>query len=265
MRLQSLVPTLLAAFVALCFLAGTADAQATRTWVSGVGDDVNPCSRTAPCRTFAGAISKTAAGGTISVLDPGAYGTVTIVKSISIQSDPSLGSILNVATNGIIINAGANDSVLISGLIIDGSTSANSGLNGVRFLAGKSLTMRNCIIRGNRTAAPNGNGILFANTAGAATAVISDCLITANGIGVHAVPTGAGTVKVTLDRVVVEGNTGAGVLAEQGGTIRITDTVITGNAPGLSVTGNGKIVSLGNNTVIGNSPDGSPTSVVAPK
>ena len=42
----------------LC-VATMAQAQATRTWVSGVGDDVNPCSRTAPCKTFAGAISKT--------------------------------------------------------------------------------------------------------------------------------------------------------------------------------------------------------------
>lgn len=46
-----------------------AHAQATRTWVSGVGDDANPCSRTAPCKTFAGAISKTAAFGEINVLD----------------------------------------------------------------------------------------------------------------------------------------------------------------------------------------------------
>jgi hypothetical protein len=265
MRIPLSLATFFAAVVILAGLALPAHAQATRTWVSGVGDDVNPCSRTAPCKTFAGAISKTAAGGTISVLDPGGYGTVTIVKSISIQTDPGLGSILNVATNGIVINAGANDIVVISGLIIDGSNTVNTGLNGVRFLAGKSLVMRNCIIRGNKGAAPNGNGIVFANTAGAATAVISDCLITGNAIGVHAVPTGAGTAKITLDRVVVEGSTGAGVLAEQGGTIRITDTVITGNAPGLSVTGNGKIVSLGNNTVIGNSPDGSPTDLVAPK
>jgi hypothetical protein len=265
MRFQSLVPTLLAAFVALCFLAGTADAQATRTWVSGVGDDVNPCSRTAPCKTFAGAISKTLAGGIISVLDPGGYGAVTITKSISIQSDPSLGSILHSATNGIVINAGANDTVMISGLIIDGAPPTAPGFNGVRFLAGKSLVMRDCIIRGSKGAAPNGNGIVIANSAGAVTAVISDCLITGNNIGVHAVPTGAGTAKITLDRVVVEGNAGAGVRAEQGGTIRITDTVITGNAPGLSVTGNGKVVSLGNNTVIGNSPDGAPTDLVAPK
>ncbi|MEK6335709.1 MAG: hypothetical protein AABM67_12330 [Acidobacteriota bacterium] len=71
------------ASVLIAFLCSLAQAQATRTWVSGVGDDVNPCSRTAPCRTFAGAIAKTAAGGEISVLDPGGCGTVIIRKSIT--------------------------------------------------------------------------------------------------------------------------------------------------------------------------------------
>src|SRR5215468_7208489 len=78
-----------------------ASAQATRTWVSGVGDDVNPCSRTAPCKTFAGAISKTAAGGEISVLDPGGYGAVTITKSITISGNGDDTSILVSGTNGI--------------------------------------------------------------------------------------------------------------------------------------------------------------------
>ena len=78
----------------LCVLAAPAQAQATRTWVSGVGDDVNPCSRTAPCKTFAGAISKTAAGGEINCLDPGGFGTVTITKSITIDCTGTIGSIL---------------------------------------------------------------------------------------------------------------------------------------------------------------------------
>src|SRR3569833_3224253 len=65
--------------------AGPAYAQATRTWVSGTGDDANPCSRTAPCKTFAGAISKTAAGGEINCIDTGGYGAVTITKSITID------------------------------------------------------------------------------------------------------------------------------------------------------------------------------------
>src|ERR1700754_1342244 len=87
-----------------------AHAQATRTWVSGVGDDVNPCSRTAPCKTFAGAISKTAAGGEINCLDPGGYGTLTITKSMTVNcSTYTLGSILSSGTNGININALATD------------------------------------------------------------------------------------------------------------------------------------------------------------
>src|SRR5947207_638693 len=84
--------------------ASAARAQATRTWVSGVGDDVNPCSRTAPCKTFAGAISKTATGGEIDALDPGGFGAVTITKSITISGEGTMAAILASAVNGIIIN-----------------------------------------------------------------------------------------------------------------------------------------------------------------
>src|SRR5262250_2119072 len=96
------VVTLLAlvgAFLAGMLVAAPASAQATRTWVSGVGDDANPCSRTAPCKTFAGAISKTAPSGEISVLDPGGFGAVTITKSITINGDGTLAGILVSGTN----------------------------------------------------------------------------------------------------------------------------------------------------------------------
>ena len=94
----------------ICFclafaFAVSAQGQALRTWVSGVGDDANPCSRTAPCKTFAGAISKTAAAGEISVLDPGGFGAVTITKAITINGEGTLAGILNAGTNGIVINA----------------------------------------------------------------------------------------------------------------------------------------------------------------
>ncbi len=97
----------------LLLSASVASAQASRTWVSGVGDDANPCSRTAPCKTFAGAISKTAAGGKISVLDPGGYGAVTITKSITINGAGTLAGILAAGTNGIVVNALATDTVVI--------------------------------------------------------------------------------------------------------------------------------------------------------
>src|SRR5215207_1220698 len=99
---------LIYSLVTLMFLAMAtfAHGQATRTWVSGVGDDVNPCSRTAPCKTFAGAISKTARDGEISVLDPGGFGAVTITKSITINGTEGAGygSILNVLSTGVSIN-----------------------------------------------------------------------------------------------------------------------------------------------------------------
>src|SRR3954465_2621874 len=79
-------------------------AQATRTWVSGVGDDINPCSRTAPCKTFAGAISKTAVGGEINAIDSGGFGSVTITKSITIDGSGVMASILASGTTGIIVN-----------------------------------------------------------------------------------------------------------------------------------------------------------------
>src|SRR5688572_12301684 len=102
--------------VAVALSAPAANAQATRTWVSGVGDDVNPCSRTAPCKTFAGAISKTAAGGEISALDPGGFGAVTITKSITINGDGTLAGILASLVNGVTINAATTDRVVLRNL-----------------------------------------------------------------------------------------------------------------------------------------------------
>src|SRR6201990_662492 len=119
-----------------------AHAQATRTWVSGVGDDVNPCSRTAPCKTFAGAISKTADKGEIDCLDPGGFGTVTITKNITIDgtTGAGFGSILAAGTNGVNVNDGATATpntitVALRNLSING---ASTGFDGIRFVAGKT-------------------------------------------------------------------------------------------------------------------------------
>src|SRR5437867_9427866 len=100
--------------------ASMAQAQATRTWVSGVGDDANPCSRTAPCKTFAGAISKTAAKGEINALDPGGFGGVTITKAITIDGGGHIAGVLVSGTNGIVVNAGVNDVITLRGLDING-------------------------------------------------------------------------------------------------------------------------------------------------
>src|SRR5437588_5808205 len=122
-------------------------AQASRTWVSGVGDDANPCSRTAPCKTFAGAISKTAAGGEIDALDPGGFGAVTITKAITIDGGGGqVASVLVSGTNGIVVQANSStDVVILRNLRING---IGTGLNGIRFLSGKALFVENCDIFG---------------------------------------------------------------------------------------------------------------------
>ncbi len=134
----------------LLFGAALLNAQASRTWVSGVGDDANPCSRTAPCKTFAGAISKTSAGGEIDALDPGGFGGVTITKSIILDGGAGqVASVLVSGTNGIVVSAGAADNVVIRNLSINGvSGTGLGGLNGIRFISGKSLRIENCNING---------------------------------------------------------------------------------------------------------------------
>ena len=255
----------LAAGFAAFVLAAPAEAQATRTWVSGVGDDVNPCSRTAPCKTFAGAISKTAAGGEISVLDAGGYGAVTITKSISIVSDGAEGSILGAGTSGVIINAGPNDVVTLHGLFIEG---AGTGLVGVRFVAGGELHVRDCLIRGFQ--AGTAAGIAIEPTATGARVFVSDTTLAKNAAGIRAKATSATAppVSVFLDRVQMIQNPGTAISADgANSTVRLNASTITGNGSGLASLNGGQIVSFGNNAIAGNgandSMNGTPTARAA--
>lgn len=224
--------------ITLAVLAGTAaHAQATRTWVSGVGDDVNPCSRTAPCKTFAGAISKTAAGGEIDVLDPGGYGAVTITKAITINGPEGYGGILSSSTNGIVVNAGVNDVVVLRRMSIQG---AGTGLNGIRFLAGAALILDQCEIAG----ASAGFGVDFSPAAASSLDVVDSSIVnngtiaTTTGGGIIVRPTGGtGTAKVTVRGSQFIRNTfgirGEGATAAAGGVkITITDSEFVNNGFG---------------------------------
>jgi hypothetical protein len=206
-------------FIAAMGVSIPAAAQATRTWVSGVGDDINPCSRTAPCKTFAGAISKTAAGGEINCLDPGGYGSVTITKPIAIQCDTTEGGVLS-GTNGILVNLGAEGQVLLSGLDIIGTGDGS----GVAIRGVGTIVVRNTVIRMFKS----GAGISFEPT-GAAKLVVLDAMISANGTGIEA--TGGATAPVFV------GNS----------------TIVTN---GMGISRSGGIVSLGNNIVAANGTDG---------
>jgi hypothetical protein len=214
-------------FVAIALLpAVPAAAQATRTWVSGVGDDVNPCSRTAPCKTFAGAISKTATGGEINVLDPGAFGAVTITKSITISSEGfEAGVLATLGSSGIIINALSTSVVVLRGLDIEG---AGSGANGIRFLAGAALHVEDCTIN-NFT----GKGITFEPSASSFLFVVDTIVRNNRGVqadsgGILIKPGVAGIAQVSLDNVRMENNQ-FGLRADGGSTVTVTRSIANRN------------------------------------
>jgi Right handed beta helix region len=206
-------------------VSSVARAQATRTWVSGVGDDANPCSRTAPCKTFAGAISKTAGGGEINVLDPGGFGAVTITKAITISSEGFEAGVLVSGTNGIIVNAGTNDVVVLRGLDFEG---LGTGLNGIRFLAGAALYVEKCTI--DAFNGSNGLGIDF-EPSGASQLYVTDTIVRNNrvGGGILVKPGSGGSAKGVLDNVRSERNT-FGLRVESFSNVSVKNSVLSGNS-----------------------------------
>jgi hypothetical protein len=233
--------TLLSALLGALFVGGLAiapaHAQASRTWVSGVGDDANPCSRTAPCKTFAGAISKTAPGGEIDALDPGGFGAVTITKAITLDGGGGqVASILVAGTNGVNISAAATDVIILRNLRLNGLIQAgNPGLVGVQVNTAARVVIEKCDIFGFGTAA-----LLVATSATSSPLVkLQETTINNNAAGISVKPTG-GTVKISIERTHVDANTNAGLRVDgtAGGAVNatISDSSISLNgAAGLNV------------------------------
>jgi hypothetical protein len=214
--------------------------QATRTWVSGVGNDANPCSRTAPCQTFAGAISKTAAGGEINVLDPGGFGAVTITKSITIRSDHIEAGVLVSGTNGIVVSAGPTDRVVLEGLDFEG---LGTGLNGVRFLAGKQLYIIRCAIRDFTQ-----NGVDVVSSTNGALALINDSLIAFNAGGVNVQGTANGA---NITNTSILSNTTFAVRANGANNVLGVQASKLYNSPtGISLLNGGTAVSIGTSNLV---------------
>jgi hypothetical protein len=214
-------------------VASMAQAQASRTWVSGVGDDANPCSRTAPCKTFAGAISKTAMNGEIDALDPAGFGTINITKSITIDGSPTgVAGILNAGTTGVIVNitnaADARKSVTIRGLSIQG---ASTGTIGVRVIAGNRVYVENCFISGQNFSATS-DGIKDERTAANSLLEVDNTTITNNsGNGINITPTaGSSGVHVHVSNSRLQGNSNTGMVLATGAKGTIYNSVITGHS-----------------------------------
>ncbi len=283
---------MLAAVCLFVVWGSSAWAQATRTWVSGVGDDANPCSRTAPCKTLPGAISKTAAGGEIDALDPGGFGGMTITKSITIDGRGTLASVLVSGTNGIVVAAGPNDVVILRNFSING---IGLGLNGIKFISGKALHIEDCTITGfmnvgidfepavvttqlfvkNAVVSQNtvgnmlvtqGNAVVESSQmlnapyglnvtgTGAAQVSVHDTTFSGHsGIAIHA----SGSSEINVDHGLVANNS-VGVQGDS--TVRLSEVMVSNNGTGIT----GTVASFGNNRMAaGNATTGTPSSVIA--
>jgi len=211
----------------LCLsITALAHAQATRTWVSGVGDDANPCSRTAPCKTFAGAISKTATGGIINCLDPGGFGAVTVTKAIMIDCTGTLGSILSSGVQGIIVNALTNHQVIFRNIDISGA-GTTLGTNGINVIQAGSVQLQNVYIE-----TYSNRGVETTNSSNTVSVSIDDSHIQNCGAqGVIAASTGTGKTILTVANSYIAHNTGDGIdmFAVNNSSAAVYNTIITKN------------------------------------
>jgi hypothetical protein len=210
-------------------LSAPAQAQATRTWVSGVGDDVNPCSRTAPCKTFAGAISKTAANGEISVLDPGGFGAVTITKSITINGDGTLAGILSSGVTAVNVTTTAGIKVVLRNLSINGG---GTGLNGVRVLVPSEVVIDKCTFEGY-----TGVGV-DVSTTGTTKVSVVDSSFTDGGTGINATST-TGIAFVSVRNSRFYNLTVNGMVSSTNGAINVDSSVLTQMPNAVLANGNG--------------------------
>ena len=244
----------------LIFMVGVssiAQAQATRTWVSGVGDDLNPCSRTAPCKTFAGAISKTAINGEIDALDPGGFGAVTITKSITLDGGTGSGwaSILASGTTGITINiaVNANDPLRqvilkhlsINGAGLSGTIGTRTGITGISYLQATQVIVEDCQIMNFSTAGINVN----LTASGALT--VTRSTIDSNQKGIVQTVSG-GTLNSAISDSVIQNNASNG-LEVNSGTVNISNSLVSKNGAGIVAQGAvGSVINADNNDVNNN-------------
>jgi hypothetical protein len=287
-------------FIVMLGMADSAQAQSTRTWVSGVGDDVNPCSRTAPCKTFAGAISKTADGGYISALDPAGFGAVTITKSITIDGGAGqIGGILATGgTTGVLVTAGQDDVVILRNLDIEG---AGTGAHGIRITGAAPVHVENVNIVNftmNGIVSTNGSGRLFVQNTRISSipagqgiyiqggkASLDNISVNGASIGVLSGPSAVTTVRhstvsggemgyvaaysanaeINLEDCVSAGNQ-YGVLVNTGAKARVSNSsIFNSSVIGLWNDGASSIITFLNNRMAGNLADGAFTSSIAVK
>jgi hypothetical protein len=261
MRIHSL-SALFMTTALLLVCASQASAQEPRTWVSNnpsTADDANLCTRDSPCRTFAGAISKTAAGGEISAIDSGAFGAVTITKAITIDVSNVEGGTVNAGSVGVIVNAGVTDVVVLRGLDVYGTSSPATppcgfaGTSGIRVIKAGSVHIEDSHIGRQQKAieiVPATAAKVFVNR----VEIADNC-----AYGIIAAPTGAGTAAVTVDDSTIS-NSGTALSIASNAGAWLSGSMLFGNALGYQALGSGVINDVGDNQLVANTVDGTATN-----
>jgi len=228
-------------------IATFANAQATRTWVSGVGDDANPCSRTAPCKTFAGAISKTASPGIINCLDPGGFGAVTITKSIMIDCTGTLGSVLSSGTQGIIINAQPTDHIILRSIDVSGA-GTTLGTNGIVVSQAATVNIENVSVEEY-----SGQAVRVNNTTNGITVSITRSDIRIAQFGVVVATSGTGTCGMRISQSTVTHNSNTGIdLGGANNALVVSNSQVNNNQSGVVVEQSSSAGAVESSTITGN-------------
>jgi hypothetical protein len=237
------------ALTAVSFVA-PASAQATRTWVSGVGDDVNPCSRTAPCKTFAGAISKTATTGEINCLDSGGFGTLTINKSMTVKCQGVLAGVLASGVPGFTVNLPAGGKAVLDGLDIEGLAGGGGtntpGTVGVRMIGTGQVTIMNSVIRDF-----SGNGIDCIGTAGARCVVLNSQVLNNGGGGFNVTGAAGATNAGVSIGTIYDFNPSFGMQVTAPSSLTVGNNTTLGTPTGINNVGAATVNSFVDNEIGG--------------
>jgi hypothetical protein len=241
---------LIAGAVAGVAFVSPASAQATRTWVSGVGDDANPCSRTAPCKTFAGAISKTATTGEINCLDSGGFGTLTINKSIAVKCIGVIGGVLASGLPGFTVNLPAGGKAVLEGLDIEGLAGGGGtntpGTIGVRMIGSGQVEILHSTIRDF-----SGNGVDCVGTAGARCVILNSVIANNGGGGFNITGAAGAAIAGVSINTTYDNNPSFGIQVTAPSNLTIGHNTILGTATGLSGPGGPTITTFGDNEIAG--------------
>ena len=229
-------------FAATVFCAAAAQAI-PQTFVSVSGNNANTCDRTAPCRTFAGALTKTDVNGEIIVLDAGEYGTVSITKSVRIIAEGVYAGIGPAVVPGVSVN-GAGVVVVLKGLTITGKGN-NYGV--LLSSAGPTVSVENCTITSFSRGIYASQGKLH----------VKDTVVRNNSIGISVNPGGGGEISATIEHSQFDNNNNAVSVLESpqlqaSAKAVVRDSVASGSVSyGFTVSGDGAQLTVEGSTVAG--------------